>query len=582
MYLLVSRSIIDRLDFEYAVRFSRTVACKRSTESLSASKLNRSAPRFGQTSSPNINHYYHAPLKIVHSPARSTSDPLSVTETKLTDTIQDTLCIDTLHCRILLRISKSSRATTARPSEFTTSWSKLVYVCASFKSCQGISDGTFKGTNIHKPVTTRVGNGNPTDLSRLLPKDPPRKALASRKKLDSIGKNGRTSKRVYRAIILAHNAINSTRSKQTTSTTDSGFQDVTFQNGVLNPNYSKPPANLVSLQERIDRSRATASPSESEYQYFASSIRRAPNEASVIYESSVALLQRYGEPGYHKSYNQAFSNFPKNVGFKNDLSAAQPDMAEGLNLTQFDPFPAREQLGGAATVYTGPEATTLPHLAGEWKGPGKDMILAQTQAAYDGACMVYGRNKARSFLKNPDPAGHTLVSTFTTDGTILNTFAHYSSETQGQLKYHQSPASSSKLRDELNKKWSEKQWLDEDKDEMYEDSCESVLASGSACRPADCNNEDNPTNQLLTEYWMSLSENNQDDPSPEALITPPQSSNDTLRLLEPNEDIDDSNVYSYRRIRQRRTRAADPVEWLREVDHESNVRRTGRKRNHQG
>jgi hypothetical protein len=32
------------------------------------------------------------------------------------------------------------------------------------------------------------------------------------------------------------------------------------------------------------------------------------------------------ERGYHKSYNQAFSNFPKNVvGFNNDLSAAQPD-----------------------------------------------------------------------------------------------------------------------------------------------------------------------------------------------------------------------------------------------------------------
>jgi hypothetical protein len=141
------------------------------------------------------------------------------------------------------------------------------------------------------------------------------------------------------------------------------------------------------------------------------------------------LLQPYNEPGYHKSYNQAFNNFPKNVGFNNDLSAAQPDMVKGLDLTQFDPFPAREQLGGAATVYSGPEATTLPHLAGEWKGPGKDMILAQTQAAYDGACMVYGRNEARSFLEEPDPADHAFVSTFTTDGTTVNTFAHYSSET---------------------------------------------------------------------------------------------------------------------------------------------------------
>jgi hypothetical protein len=73
------------------------------------------------------------------------------------------------------------------------------------------------------------------------------------------------------------------------------------------------------------------------------------------------------------------------------------------------------------------------------------MILAQTQAAYDGACMVYGRNEARSFLESPDSAGHAFVSTFTTDGTALNTFAHYSSESQGQTKYHQYPTSSSFL-----------------------------------------------------------------------------------------------------------------------------------------
>lgn len=97
---------------------------------------------------------------------------------------------------------------------------------------------------------------------------------------------------------------------------------------------------------------------------------------------------------------------------------------------QFGPFPAREQLGGAAAVYAGLEATTLPRLTREWKEPGKDMILAQTQAAYDGACMVYGRNEARSFLGSSDPASHAFVSAFTTDGLTLNTFAHYSSETQ--------------------------------------------------------------------------------------------------------------------------------------------------------
>lgn len=77
------------------------------------------------------------------------------------------------------------------------------------------------------------------------------------------------------------------------------------------------------------------------------------------------LLKRYDEPGYQRSYNQAFSNFLKNVGFNNDLSAAQPDMIEGLNMPEFDLFSVHKQLGKAATVYLSPQATTLPHLAEE-------------------------------------------------------------------------------------------------------------------------------------------------------------------------------------------------------------------------
>jgi hypothetical protein len=276
---------------------------------------------------------------------------------------------------------------------------------------------------------------------------------------------------------------------------------IPFKNGILDPNHSNPPATLEDLQDRINRGRDTPSPSESEYRYFAAAIRGAPNESSVQFETST-LLKRYDEPGYHKRYNQPFSDFPKNVGFNSGLPAAQPDMIEGLDMPEFEPFPVDEQLGGAATVYSSPAATTLPHLAGEWKGPGRDMISAQTQAACDGACMVYGRNKARSFLGSPDPDGHAFVFTFTTDGTSINTFAHYSSQTNGQVKYHQYPTSSSfllssyedfkkgrrrlrnlqddakeaseMLRDELKRKWSaSQQHMDEeDGDDDFDDQVE--------------------------------------------------------------------------------------------------------------
>jgi hypothetical protein len=195
-----------------------------------------------------------------------------------------------------------------------------------------------------------------------------------------------------------------------------------------------------------------------------------------------SLLKADDIEGYSRLYNKKFSNFPKNVGFNDGLSAARPDMVEGLDETKFDPFPIHRQLSSAATPIPTQDPPTLPHLAGEWKGPGKDMIQAQAQAAYDGASMVYARNEACSFLGSPDPIDHAYIQTFTTDGTTLNTFVHYSSESQGQVKYHQYPTSSSflmssyedfkesrrrlrnlqddakeyseNLRDKLNEKWS--------------------------------------------------------------------------------------------------------------------------------
>ncbi len=263
------------------------------------------------------------------------------------------------------------------------------------------------------------------------------------------------------------------------STTDSSFPRLVFENGVLDPLNSAPPQNLGYLQDRLNRARDTESPTESEYQDFVYRTQEAPNEQTMILETS-KLLKEYGR-GYRRVYNQALNDFPKSVGFNTGLSAPQPDMIEGLDLREFKPFPVRQELGGAAVPTSENNATTLPHLAGKWKARGKDMIQAQTQAAYNGACMVYGRQKARLYLESPDPAGHAYVQTFTTDGTTLNTFVHYSSESQDQVKYHQYPTSSSflissykdfkqsrqrlrnqqddaneaaeTLRDELNKKW---------------------------------------------------------------------------------------------------------------------------------
>ena len=274
-----------------------------------------------------------------------------------------------------------------------------------------------------------------------------------------------------------------TSSGKTVSTTDSSFPRLVFSNGVLDPVNSQPPENLEYRRKQLNRARDTESPTESAYNDFLYRVQTAPNEMSMLIATST-LLKGY-KPGYHPVYSQSLADFPKNVGFNNGLSAAQPDMIEGIDLTQSGPFPVHDVLGGAAVPTLERHAPALSHLAGEWKGPGKDMICAETQAAYDGACLVYGRNKARVYLGNPDPPGHAYVSSFTTDGTILNTYTHYSSQFESQVKYHQYPTSTSllrssyedfktarrrlrneqddakenseKLMDELNKKWSARQ-----------------------------------------------------------------------------------------------------------------------------
>jgi hypothetical protein len=61
-------------------------------------------------------------------------------------------------------------------------------------------------------------------------------------------------------------------------------------------------------------------------------------------------------------YNQAFNDFPKDVGLNNGLSAAQPDMVEGLDMTEFDPVPIRLELGGSA-VPTGELEFTIEYIS---------------------------------------------------------------------------------------------------------------------------------------------------------------------------------------------------------------------------
>ncbi|GAB1311908.1 Heterokaryon incompatibility protein [Madurella fahalii] len=225
---------------------------------------------------------------------------------------------------------------------------------------------------------------------------------------------------------------------KTTSTTTSGFAIQLSKNRVLHPLYSKPPTNLADIRERYNLPRKTASPTESVYNDYANTIGGVPNEATMVVEMSGQLLKKYDDKNYKRAFKQAFTAFPKDVGFNNGLSAPQPDFIESLRMQEYRPFPVDDHIQGAVLYKDNPLSLTLPHIAAEWKGRGKDMEEARLQSAYDGAALVYARNQALAYLGKPDPPGHAAVTTFTTDGTNLNQFAHYAAQSEdGTLEYHQ-------------------------------------------------------------------------------------------------------------------------------------------------
>lgn len=238
-----------------------------------------------------------------------------------------------------------------------------------------------------------------------------------------------------------------TTTTRSISITASGFDVQARKNGILDPRDSKPPVNLEDIRRRIAKSRQTASPLESVYEDYAYAVRGAANEATMLGET-LPLLKTYPREPYTKVLNQAFTGYPKNVGFNNGLSTPQPDFVEGIEMPEYRPFPVDEYIKGAVLYKDDRRSVTLPHIAGEWKGPDGSMAEATLQSSYDGASLVYARNQALAYQGKSDPPGHASVTTFTTNGVQLNFYAHYAAPAEdGTLEYHQYPVKSTSLVD---------------------------------------------------------------------------------------------------------------------------------------
>lgn len=234
-------------------------------------------------------------------------------------------------------------------------------------------------------------------------------------------------------------------STKTTSTTTSGFDFKAYKNGILLPPSSRTPTNHKTRRERNARSRGTASPTETEHRGFVRRVGNAGNEATVVVETS-KLLKEYDDEDYTRAFNRAFTGFPKDVGFNNGLSVPQPDFVEGPRMQAYRPFPVDEHVSGAVLYKYDRRSVTLPHLAGEWKGPDGSMKEAELQGSYNGAALVYARTQALAYLGKSDPPGHAEITTFTIDGTNLNFYSHHVARTEDKtLEYHQYPDASYNL-----------------------------------------------------------------------------------------------------------------------------------------
>ncbi|RYP67901.1 hypothetical protein DL769_005637 [Monosporascus sp. CRB-8-3] len=228
---------------------------------------------------------------------------------------------------------------------------------------------------------------------------------------------------------------------KTTSTITSGFAIHAYKNGILDPVSSKPPQNLEDIRERAARSRATASPTESEYKRYVNRVEVAPNEATMVVEVSGQLLKN-------------------------------PTLLRGLGCENSARSRSMSNVSGAVLYKDNPHSLTLPHLAGEWKGPGKDMAEARLQSAYDGAALVYARIQALSYVGKPDPPGHAEVTTFTTDGTNVNLYAHYAALSEdGTLEFHQYPVRSTNLIDSHQGLKDGRRGLRNEQDHARKESC---------------------------------------------------------------------------------------------------------------
>lgn len=252
-----------------------------------------------------------------------------------------------------------------------------------------------------------------------------------------------------------HEIVTSTSTMtKTISTTQSGYEDKLRANGVVHAMRAgiHPPKNKSEVQDYLDMSRNSASPTNSQYRGYVRRYFNAESQADLLLLFCTEVLKRGDlqdmEQGHFAKVDAQWADYPKNVGFNNKLSAPKPNYVEGYHKTTFPP--TLQELGGAATlVKESSTSLALPHVVVEFKKTDEDLHLAERKSGYEGAAMVYARNKALNYIGQEDEHGEASVVSASTNGLYYNIYGHYAyvEEKTGKTNYYQCRLKSGTLDD---------------------------------------------------------------------------------------------------------------------------------------
>lgn len=230
------------------------------------------------------------------------------------------------------------------------------------------------------------------------------------------------------------------------STTNRKFEATFRANGGLDMFQSEqfPPSNEAEIRAYMDQPRRSPSPTHEHHRRFLQdrshkgSDRDLENTMRGRLLRDTSMTDELQDIKYRVNLGHPWGAFPKNVGFNNSLPTPKPEWIEGYQQSTFPQF--IQQIGGAATlVHNLSTFIGLPHFAAEIKAYGADRRKAEVLAGYNGAHMVFARNRTLEFIGDKDPPRRASPVTVATDGPFWIVYSHYAhwNNDRNMLEYYQ-------------------------------------------------------------------------------------------------------------------------------------------------